>query len=184
MKYAITRFQRYIPVIDGMKVIVSLDLYSIIQITEEAMGFFPADLPFEEISELEGTEAWKYYGEVRGYRSAYSDLEGLEPDADSLAKGKRKTKVYMTKEISDAVLTLMKRIAKRHIIDEFDTRESRDKEQDLLDTIDKAKTIKDLTLHKENLLGIEMSKAQLQELSLWDDATNSRKGKMDYRLGF
>lgn len=184
MHYCIARFKRYIPNIPGMRVIVSYDNYSIFELTDEALAQFPQDVPMEFISEYQGTFAWKYYGEVRGYRSAYSDVEGLEPDPDELAKGKRKTKQYFNDELYDAVIDLMKRIFKRNIIDEFDTRESREGEQEILDLIDSLTTIRDISYNKERLLGTEMSKTQLRELFLWDDDRNSRKGKNHFTLGF
>lgn len=184
MKYGITKFKRYIPTIEGMKVLASYDLYSIIEITEEALTQFPSDLYFEEISELEGTICWKFYGEVRGYRKAYSDAEGLEPDADELAKGNRKTKIYMTEEISAGVIQLMKRVFKRHIIDEFNTRENREDEDQLLTDIDVINNLKDMAIKREKLIGIEMPKLVAQELSLWDDENNRRKENVDYSKGF
>lgn len=184
MKYGIARFKRYIPQIDGMRVIVSFDNYSVLEITEEALANFPSDIKFTEISQLAATEGWKFYGEVRGYRKAYSDVEGLEPDADELAKGNRKTKVYMTPEIEASVMDLMKKIMKANIQDIFDARETREGEQAILDEIDSYQTITDINYGREKYLGIEMTKTQLQELGLWDDETNSRTEKMHYILGF
>lgn len=184
MKYGIARFRRYIPQIEGMRVIVSFDNYSILQITEEALDNFPGDIRFVEVSEYAATECWKFYGEVRGYRSAYSDVEGLEPDPDELAKGKRKTKIYFTQEIYDGVKELMSKIMKANVADVFDTRENRDGEQVIYDEIDSYTTIRELCYGKEKYLGVEMSKTQLLEMGLWDIETNSRIGKMNYLLGF
>lgn len=185
MKFCIARFEREIPTIDGMQLVVSLDHYSIFRMTDAAWDLFPKDsVPYEEITELEATEAWKYYGEVRGYRSAYSDVEGLEPDPESLAQGKRKTKIYITSEIEAAVVLLMKRIFKKNVQDEFNTRESREGEETLLNMIDGLSTIRELNYKREELLGVEMPKAQLQELFIWDNETNSRVGRHQFTLGF
>lgn len=185
MKHCIANFTKEIPTIVGMQYVVSLDHYSIFTMTDEAWEQFPKDsVSYEEIEELEATEAWRYYGDVRGYRSAYSDVEGLEPDADELAKGKRKTKIYITPEIEAAVITLMKRIFKKNVQDEFNTRESRDGEEAILNMIDGLSTIRELNYKREEVLGIEMPKAQLQELFLWDDDTNSRIGRHQFTPGF
>lgn len=182
MRYCIAKFQREIPSIQGMQCVVSFDHYSIFKVTDEVLETFPIE--YEEISELEGEVAWKYYGDVRGYRSAYSDLEGLEPDPESLAKGKRKTKVYITPEIEAATITLMKRIFKRNIKDEFDTRNSRDREEEILNIIDSLQTIREISYKREEFLGTEMTKTQLQELYIWDNATNSRVGRHQFTTGF
>lgn len=185
MKYCIAKFEKVIPVIPGMSIVSSFSNYTLFKLTDEAYDQFPFDqVPFEEVTELEGTEAWKYYSEVRGYRSAYSDVDGLEPDPDELAKGKRKTKVYITPEIEQATILLMKRAFKRNIIDEFEKRESQQGKEELLSFIDGLTTIKDINYHKERLLGIEMPKSQLQEMMLWDNETNSRIGRMYFTLGF
>jgi hypothetical protein len=185
MRYLIANFKKEIPAIPGMFLISSVSHYQIYKLTEESWDTFPFnDVDWEEITELEGVEAWKYYSEVRGYRSAYSDVEGLEPDPDELAKGKRKTKVYITPEIEKATITLMKRVFKRIVIEEFNNRESNQEQTEILSLIDSLETIKEINYHKERLLGIEMPKKQLQELMLWDDETNSRIGRMYYNLGF
>ncbi len=182
MRYGLTQFKKEIPAITGMRVVTSYDGFSILVLSDDAI--LPEGQYFQEITELEATEAWKYYGEVRGYRSAYSDLEGLEPDPESLAQGKRKTKVYMTTEITAAVITLMKRIFKLRIDEIFESRESKEYQQDILDYIDSLTTIKELTYERERLIGVEMSKTQLLELYLWDTEINSRKGLMTFKLGF
>jgi len=185
MRYAIARFRREIPNIGGMRLVASFDMYQIFEFaTDEAWDNFPSNVPREEITEFQGTVSWRFYGEVRGYRSAYSDVEGLEPDPDELAKGKRKTKIYMTEEITNETISLMKKIFKRNIIDEFDTRSDRTGEQELLDFVDSLTTIKEISYHKERLFGTEMSKTQLRELYLWDDPRDSRKGRHHFLLGF
>ena len=184
MRYAIANFKKEIPNIEGMKHIVSHDMYQIYSFADDAWDKFPEGQFREEITEIEGTVAWKFYGEVRPYRSAYSDVEGLEPDPESLEQGKRKTKVHFNWDIYNAVVLLMKRIFKRQVIDIFDTREDRTKEQEILDMIDGLNTIREICYEKERLLGIEMSKTQLKELYLWDDETDSRKGRHQFLLGF
>lgn len=184
MKYYIAHFKKEVPQIEGMIMIVSYDMYSIISLTEEALPFFPKDVYLEEISELEGTEAWKFYGSARDYRKAYSDIEGLEPDEDELEKGSRRTKVYITPEINDATITLMKRIFKARIREEFNTRESREGEEEILSMIDSLSTIKDINIKREELLDIEMPRLQAIDMGLWDETTNRRKTPVNYNYGF
>lgn len=185
MKYYIARFDKEIPSIASMQILSSTDNYTVIKIQEEHIDNFPFDsVSWEEITEFEATIATKFYGETRPYRSAYSDVEGLEPDEDELAKGKRKTKVYFTWEIYNATVSLMKRILKKNIQDEFDKRNSREGEQQLLNIIDNLTTIREINYKREELLGIEMAKPQLKELFLWDDETNSRIGRHQFTLGF
>ena len=184
MKYYIAKFKKTIPMITGMKQIASFDLYTIFSIEENRIDQLPVNIEYEEITEIEGTVAWRFYGEVRGYRSAYSDVEGLEPDPDELAKGKRKTKVYHTPETEAATIQLMKRIFIRNVIDIFNERENKDDMQKIIDFISSLNAIKDITYHKERLLGIEMSKTQLKELYIWDEATNSRVGRHQFTIGF
>jgi len=183
MKYFLANFKKNIPV--GLKQITSVNGFQMYSVTDEVLLTNPFDgVTHEEITEIEGTVAWKFYGEVRGYRSAYSDVEGLEPDADSLAKGKRKTKVYHTTETESATIQLMKRVIRLNIKEIFDARDSRDGEEDVLNTINSCTSLKELAFAQEELLGVEMSKTQLSELFMWDEQTDSRKGKMHFILGF
>lgn len=185
MKYFLAKFKKELPSGPGIKLVASFTGYSLFEVTDEVFENFNfGDVRWEEVSEYEGVHAWKYYGEVRGYRSAYSDAEGLTPDPDELAKGKRKTKIYLTKQDLNETARLMKRVFKMSVQDEFDTRESRDGEAEILALIDSLTTIKEINYEKERLLGIEMPKHQLQEIGVWDDYWNSRKGKMHYNLGF
>lgn len=179
MAYCIANFKRTFP--SGVKLICSFDNYSIVEASE--FSVFDG-VSHEEITEFEATVASKFYGEVRPYRSAYSDVEGLEPDPESLAQGKRKTKVLFTAEIYTATVILMKRIFKRNVMDVFAEREDKNGEQELIDFIDSLQTIREIAYHKERLLGTEMSKTQLRELYLWDETTNSRKGRHQFTLGF
>jgi hypothetical protein len=78
----------------------------------------------------------------------------------------------------------MKRIFKRNIKDEFDTRNSRDREEEILNIIDSLQTIREISYKREEFLGTEMTKTQLQELYIWDNATNSRVGRHQFTTGF
>mgnify|MGYP003343811916 CR=1 FL=1 len=186
MKYFIANFLREIPLTPNFRQLVAYDHYSVFSITEEE---YANNNPFvgishEEITELEGTKGWHFYAAVRGYRSAYSDQEGLEPDADALAKGKRKTKVYPTPEEEAAAILLMKRILKRNISDEYAKRANRAGEEELLAFVDSLSTLKELCFERERLIGVEMYKSQLLEMGLWDTEDDSRKGRMVYDMGF
>lgn len=184
MIYALAHFKKEIPQFTGFKLIASFDNYSIFEMTEESADNFPTNIVYEQITELEGTTAWRFYGENRPYRSAYSDVEGLEPDADALAQGKRKTKVHFTPEITAATVLLMKRIFKGNIKDVFLNREDQTGKEDLLTFVESLNTVSDITYHKERLLGTEMGKTQLQDLFLWDADSNSRIGRHYYQIGF
>lgn len=184
MIYGIAHFKKELPNFTGFQLIASFDNYSIFSMTDESVESFPASIKYEQITELEGTTAWRFYGENRSYRSAYSDVEGLEPDADALAQGKRKTKVYYTPEITQSVVTLMKRILKGNINDVYALREDKTGQEDLLTFVESLNTISEITYHKERLLGTEMGKTQLSSLYMWDEDSNSRIGRHYYQLGF
>lgn len=179
MAFYIANIKKAFPA--GVRLITSFDNYSIVEANDASVF---ESISHEEITEFEATTAIKFYGEVRPYRSAYSDVEGLQPDPESLAQGKRKTKVPFSAEIYNATVTLMKRIFKRNIMDVFSEREDKSKEQEILDFIESLQTIREIAYHKERLLGIEMSKTQLRELYLWDETTDSRKGRHQFTLGF
>ena len=133
MKYYLMHFRRAVPTIEGMKYIVSLDGYTMLGLPDACcLDKIDPDVRILEVSELDATEVWKFYGATRGYRKAYSDADGLEPDADELAKGNRKTKVYMTPEIEAAAIELMKRLTIACIQDVFDTRPSREGEAEVI----------------------------------------------------
>jgi hypothetical protein len=183
MKYYITHFKKEIPSIVGMKLLASLDRYTIISLSDESLLSYISEIKTEEITELEGTEAWKFYSSIRGFRKAYSDSEGLEPDADELEKGLRKTKIYMSDEVTESVVLLMKRIFKSRVVDEFDTRDSRVGEEEILNMIDSLTTIWDINIKKEDLLDIEMPINQAVELGLCDE-NNRRKENINYNYGF
>jgi hypothetical protein len=178
MAYYIAHIKGAFP--SGVRLISSFDYYSVVEVNDPSIL---QEFSHEEISEAEATIGIKFYGEIRPYRSAYSDVENLEPDPEALANGKRKTKVYHTHETYNATLTLMKRIFKRNIMDVFAEREDKSKEQEILNFIDSLSTIREISYHRERLLGIEMTKTQLNELYLWDNETNSRKGRHHFLLG-
>ncbi len=181
--FVIARFRKEIPQISGMKLIASFDNYQIFEIPESSLSEWPENIEYEEIGQLEGTTAWKFYGEVRPYRSAYSDVEGLVPDKQN-SRGVNKTNVPFDWDIYNATVLLMKRILKRNIKDIFDERGNHEGEQELLDLIDSLTTIREITYQRERLLGIEMPKTQLRELYLWDDEKDVRIGPQHYLLGF
>jgi hypothetical protein len=181
--FVIARFRREIPNIDGMRMVVALDNYQIFEVTAGALSNWPENIEYEEITDLEGTTAWKFYAEVRPYRSAYSDVEGLVPDSTN-SRGVNKTKVPFDWDIYNAVVTLMKRIFKRNIKDVFAERGTTEGQQEILDMIDGLNTIRDISYERERLLGIEMSKTQLKELYLWDEEKDMRIGRHQYTLGF
>lgn len=185
MKYCMAQFKKEIPSLEGVSMLPgSLSMYQFFEVQDSVWEdtFPPEGITYVELSELEATEAVKFVSIIKDFRNAYSDVEGLEPDEDQLEK--RKTRVYYTDELFEATVSLMKKHTKRLIQDEFDTRESRDEEQALLDTIEECTTVRELNLKREELLGISMPKAQLQELGEWDDETNSRITPTDYNLGF
>ena len=185
MKYYIINFPKTVPEIPGMKQLASYDVYSVYSFTDEhGVSMIPEGIHHVELDELEGTEAWKFYGTARGYRKAYSDHEGLEPDADELAKGKRKTKIYTTPEIDLAIVSLMKKVFIARVEDEFNKREDRTREAEIIAQISALKTVSEISILKEELLGTEMPREVARELGLWDEETNSRKGQVDYSHGF
>lgn len=185
MKYCLAQFKKEIPNIEGVTQLPGgLSMYQIFQVEDSLWetSFPSEDIPYVELSELEATEACKFVGIIKTFRNAYSDDEGLDPDEDQLEK--RKTRVYYTDEIFEATVSLMKKHCTRRIQDEFLTRDSNEGEQALLDQVEACTTVRELNQLREDLLGISMPKAQLQELGDWDDETNSRISQTDYNLGF
>lgn len=185
MRYFIINFKKEVPNISGMKMITSLNTYSVFSFeNDQGIAQIPSDVRVEEIEELEATEGVKFYGQPNDHRRAYSDVEGLEPDPDELAKGKRKTKIYFTPQIYKATLKLMKRIFINVIKDELDRRGDHTREKELVDFVNSLKTIKEVNIERERLIGIEMPKSQAIELGLWDTEKNRRKGDVDYGFDF
>lgn len=181
--FVIAKFKREIPKLEGLRIVVSLDHYSIFEVTDATLAQWPANAEYEEITELEGTTAWKFYSEVRPHRSAYSDVEGLVPTKKN-SKGINKTNVPFDWDIYNATVTLMKRIFIRNVKDVFAERGNNEGEQEIIDFINGLTTIRQLSYHRERLLGTEMSKTQLRELYLWDEEKDMRKGRHQYTLGF
>ena len=197
MAYYLAKFFRYIPQINGMTVLGCVDNFNVISITDAALPELrahPDNIPLTEITEAEAN-ARNIYGETRGYRKAYSDLEGLQPDADELAKGSRRTKVYITDPQKEAVISLMKKAFHFHVDIEMDDRKkgkpeldgkkrpahAEKKHADLKKDIDKMKTIDEIVQAREKILGIEMSKDLATRLGKWDNDRNIRK---DFPLKF
>ena len=181
--FVLARFRREIPQITGMRLVVALDNYQIYELQESSLSEWPENVSYEIIPDIEGTTAWRFYGEVRPYRSAYSDVEGLVPDKQN-SRGVNKTNVPFDWDIYNATVSLMKRIFKGNVRDVFSERGTHEGEQELLDHIDTLNTIRELSYERERLLGTEMSKTQLRELYLWDEEKDKRVGQHHYLLGF
>jgi hypothetical protein len=180
MKYFIVRFYREVPQITGMTSLIWFDSYGIFSVTAEAeAALAELGLSMEEISEDEALIGPKFYGISREYRKAYSAAEGLEPDEE----GGSKTKVYHTEHTKAVTLSLMKKITKRRIVDEFNRREDRTGEESFLASIDAAATIWDLNILREDLLGVEMPVYQAGEMGLLDER-GLRIVPVDYSKGF
>ena len=180
MTYFIIRFYKEIPQIVGMTSLIWLDSYGIFSVTKEAeIELSALNVSMEEITEDEATIGPKFYGISRDYRKAYSQVEGLEPDEE----GGSKTKVYHTDHTKAVTLSLMKKITKRRIVDEFNRRENQNGKESLLTSIDAASTIWDLNILREELLGVEIPVYQAAEMGLLDE-NGLRKVPVDYSKGF
>lgn len=180
MKYFIIRFYKEIPNIVGMTYMGSLDSYGIYLVTPEAEpNVLSLDVSKEEITEDEALIGGKFYGISRDYRKAYSAVEGLEPDEE----GGSKTKVYHTDHTKEVTLSLMKKISKRRIIDEFNRREDQSNKDTILASVDAAASIWDLNILREDLLGVEMPVYQAAEMGLLDE-NGIRIVPVDYSKGF
>jgi hypothetical protein len=180
MKYFIIRFYKEVPQIAGMTSLGWLDSYGIFSVTTDAEATVVAlDVSKEEISEDEALIGPKFYGISREYRKAYSAVEGLVPDEE----GGNKTKVYHTEHTKAVTLSLMKKITKRRIVDEFNRRENQNGKESLLTSIDAAPSIWDLNLLREDLLGVEMPVYQAIEMGLANE-NGIRTTPVDYNKGF
>jgi hypothetical protein len=180
MKYFIVRFYKEVPQITGMTSIGWFDSYGIFSVTTDAEAELLAlNVSNEEITADESMIGAKFYGISREYRKAYSAVEGLEPDEE----GGSKTKVYHTDHTRSVTLSLMKKITRRRIVDEFNRRENRTGEASLLTSIDAATTIWDLNILREDLLGVEMPVYQAQEMGLLNES-GLRIVPVDYSKGF
>jgi len=201
MAYYLAKFFRYIPQIDGMTHVGAVDNFNIINVSTDAalaaLKAHPDNIPLVELTETEATIAWKFYGETRGYRKAYSDVEGLTPDADELAKGSRKTKVYHTPDTQAASISLMKKAFHLHIEEEMKDRRNKTpnldgstrphydktKHDQLNAQADSLNTIDDICKAREEVLGIEMSRDLANRLGLCD-SNGYRAGKVKFGVQF
>lgn len=180
MKYFIVRFYKEVPQIDGMTPINWFDSYGIFSVTAEAeVELLSLNVSMEELSEDEALIGRKFYAISRDYRKAYSAVEGLEPDEE----GGSKTKVYHTEETKAVTLSLMKKITKRRIVDEFNRREDQTGKENILNSVDDCTSIWDINILRENLLGVEMPVYQAGDMGLLD-ANNIRIIPCDYSKGF
>jgi len=180
MKYFIIRFYKEVPQIVGMTSLGWLDSYGLFSVTDDVEAAVLAlDVSKEEISEDEALTGSKFYGISRDYRKAYSQVEGLEPDE----VGGSKTKVYHTDHTKAVTLSLMKKITKRRIIDEFNRREDQTGKDSIIASVNDANSIWDLNILKENLLGLEMPVYQAIEMGLADQ-NGVRIVPVDYSKGF
>ena len=180
MKYFIIRFYKEVPQITGMTSFSWVDSYGIFSATPEAEAELLAlDLSMEEITEDEAIIGFKFYAISRDFRKAYSEMEGLEPDEE----GGNKTKVYHTDYTRQVTLSLMKKITKRRIVDEFNRREDQTGKESILTSVDAAATIWDLNVLREDLLGVEMPVYQAAEMGLLNE-NGTRIVPVDYSKGF
>lgn len=180
MKYYIVRFYKEVPQITGMTSLTWFDSYGIFSVTSEAeTQLLALDVSKEEISEDEALVGSKFYSVSRDFRKAYSQVEGLEPDEE----GGSKTTVYHTDHTKAVTLSLMKKIAKRRIIDEFNRREDQTGKEAVLASVDAAASIWDLNILREDLLGVEIPLYQAAEMGLLDER-GLRKIPVDYSKGF
>ena len=180
MKYFIVRFYKEVPQIVGMIPLMWLDSYGIFSVTAEAeIELFALNPSMEEITEDEALIGSKFYGISREFRKAYSQVEGLEPDEE----GGTKTKIYHTNDTRSVTLSLMQKITKRRIVDEFNRREDQTGKESVLSSIDAADSIWDLNILRENLLGVEMPVYQAAEMGLLNE-NGLRIVPVDYSKGF
>jgi hypothetical protein len=181
--YYAVKFDREIPNVDGIQLLTAFDRYNFIAVDDGVTCPYLDQYPNVELTEDEVLHGSKFYAEGRDYRSAYSDLEGLQPDADEIAKGKRKTKVYHTEDTKAATISLKKKILTRNVLDEFATREAQTGKDELLAEIDAIDNIKDILVWREEKLGIQMPYPLLKELGLMD-SDNNRLHPMKYGIQF
>jgi hypothetical protein len=180
MKYFIVRFYKEVPQITGMTSIGWFDSYGIFSVTAAAEAELLAlNVSNEEITADEAIIGAKFYGISRDYRKAYSAVEGLVPDEE----GGSKTKVYHTDETRAVTLSLMKKITKLRIIDEFNRREDQTNKESVLASVDACTSIWDINILREDLLGVEMPVYQATQMGLTDQNGN-RINPVDYSKGF
>lgn len=180
MKYFLIRFYKEVPQISGMAALIWLDSYGLFSVTPEAEAeLVDLNLSMQEITQDEATIGAKFYGISRDYRKAYSAVEGLVPDEE----GGSKTKVYHTDETRAVTLSLMKKITKLRIIDEFNRREDQTNKESVLASVDACTSIWDINILREDLLGVEMPLYQATQMGLTDQ-TGNRINPVDYSKGF
>ena len=180
MKYFIVRFYKEVPQIVGMTPLMWLDSYGIFSVTTEAeIELLALNVSMEEITGDEALIGSKFYGISREFRKAYSQVEGLEPDEE----GGTKTKVYHTNYTKEVTLSLMKKITKRRIVDEFNRREDQTGKDSILASVDAAASIWDLNILREDLLGVEIPVYQAAEMGLLNE-NGLRIVPVDYSKGF
>ena len=180
MKYFLIRFYKEVPPISGMTSLIWLDSYGLFSVTPEAeAALSELNLSMQEITQDEATIGAKFYGISRDYRKAYSAVEGLAPDEE----GGSKTKVYHTDETRAVTLSLMKKITKLRIIDEFNRREDQTNKESVLASVDACTSIWDINILREDLLGVEMPLYQATQMGLTDQ-TGNRINPVDYSKGF
>lgn len=180
MKYFIVRFYKEVPQIVGMTPLMWLDSYGIFSVTTEAeIELLALNVSMEEITGDEALIGSKFYGISREFRKAYSQVEGLEPDEE----GGTKTKVYHTNHTKEVTLSLMKKITKRRIVDEFNRREDQTGKDAILASVDAAASIWDLNILREDLLGVEIPVYQAAEMGLLNE-NGLRIVPVDYSKGF
>lgn len=215
MAYYLTKFFRYIPEIDGMKVVASFDNFNVVSTTDlaynilSAMEALPGQniakrIPLIELTENEALSASKFYSETRPYRTAYSDIEGLQPDSDSLAAGKRKTKVYLNNadlngyDATADLVSLKKKALKLHLDQEMEDRQlglpnldntprpeyDAETHAEIHTLVDSLSTVDDLMKHREEVFGHEMTRDLATRLGLWDSTRNARLSAVKFGYKF
>jgi len=221
MAYYLAKFFRYIPQIDGMQVVASFDNFNVVRVTTDlaystlsATEAFPDQgiaktIPLIELTENEALSASKFYAETRPYRTAYSDVEGLPPDPDSLAAGKRKTKVYLTNanfaslsaDAYDAtadLISLKRKALRLHLDQEMEDRQLQIKNLDntprppydatvhanLRTLIDSLSTVDDLVRVREDIFGHEMTRDLATRLGRWDSTRNTRLSAVNFKQNY
>lgn len=165
MSYFAVKFLKEVPGDDTVEYANSFDGFALVKIKDpNYRGYLTCY--HAQITEDEYTRGMKFYAECRSYRSAYSDVEGLQPDPESLAEGKRKTKVYKTPEDESATTSLMKKIAKLRVKEVFDQRTDKTNETEVLAEINSCANIKDVCMFLENRFGQEIPWPYARELGL------------------
>ena len=167
MSFYAVKFTKEIPSTDILDFKSSHDGFALINIKDPSYTGYRLYY-HTALTEEEYNIGSLFYDECREYRSAYSDVEGLEPDPESLAQGKRKTKVYKTPEIESITTSLMKKITKLRIKEEFDSRQDRSNEISIVAELDACTTIKQVCWFLEKYFGREVPWPLAREAGLID----------------